>query len=61
MFKLRFDADDRARLDRIAAHYASSHAGAIRMLMKREDDAITAQLATTPNRRPKRSSHRPSA
>jgi len=54
MFKLLFDADDRARLDRIAAHYATSHAGAIRMLLKRDDDAITAQLATTPKQRPKR-------
>jgi len=54
MFRLRFDADDRARLDRIAAHYAASHSGALRMLIKREDDAITAQSATTPKRKPKR-------
>jgi len=54
MFKLRLDAEDRARLDRIAEHYATSHAASIRMLLKREDDAISTRSSATPKRKTKR-------
>jgi hypothetical protein len=42
MFKLRLDDVERERLDAVAAHYALNVAGVIRMLVKREADAIAA-------------------
>lgn len=43
MFKLRLDAEDRKRLDAIAAHYSAPAATALRMLIKREHDRLQAQ------------------
>lgn len=40
MFKLRLDAADRARLEAVAEHLSAPAATAIRMLVKREADAI---------------------
>lgn len=47
MFKLRLDTADRTRLDRVAAYYGLNAAGAIRFLLKREDDRIDTKLAMT--------------
>src|SRR5688500_5881786 len=38
VFKMRLDTQDRARLDRISAHYSAPAATVVRMLIKREDD-----------------------
>lgn len=43
MFNLRLDAEDRARLDTIAQAFAAPAATAIRILLKREADAIRAR------------------
>ena len=45
-FNIRFNAEDWARVERIADHYALPMAGAIRMLLKREDDAIAVHEAS---------------
>src|SRR5258708_13006256 len=39
-FKLRLDAQDRERLEAVAAHYSAPAATAIRMLIKEKYDAI---------------------
>jgi hypothetical protein len=43
MFKLRLDAEDRKRLDAVAAHYSAPAATAIRMLIKEKHDEIRAK------------------
>jgi|HubBroStandDraft_1064217.scaffolds.fasta_scaffold1429648_2 antitoxin component of RelBE/YafQ-DinJ toxin-antitoxin module len=43
MLRARLDASDKERLERVAAHYTLSHAALIRMLVKRECDAIDLQ------------------
>lgn len=53
MFKLRLNADDRARLDAVAAHYALNVAGVIRMLVKREHDAIVKDGAASKPTKPR--------
>ena len=50
-FKLRLDEEDRERLDRLAAHYGLPVAAALRMLVKREADALARE---TPRVTPKR-------
>lgn len=40
MFKLRLDEADRGRLDALAEHYSAPAATVIRMLVKRDADAI---------------------
>lgn len=47
LFNMRLSEEESARLDRIAAHYGLNAAGAIRMLLKREDDAIAAKTPET--------------
>lgn len=42
-FNIRFSEEEEARLELVAAHYAITAAGAIRMLIKREADAIAAK------------------
>lgn len=39
-FNIRFSEEELARLDLVAEHYALTAAGVIRMLLKRESDAI---------------------
>jgi len=41
MFMLRLGTEESARLTRISEHYSLSGAGVLRMLIKREDDALT--------------------
>lgn len=48
MFKLRLDAQDRARLDAVAAHFSAPAATAIRILIKERYDAIVAHPAPPP-------------
>jgi predicted DNA-binding protein len=42
-FKLRLDAQDRERLEAVAAHYSAPAATAIRMLIKEKHDEIRAK------------------
>ncbi len=44
-FKLRLDAEDRKRLERVAEHYSLPVASLLRMLVKREDDALAREAA----------------
>lgn len=48
-FNLRLDEQDRARLDRIAAHYSAPAATAVRILIKREADRLDAGKDRCPN------------
>jgi hypothetical protein len=50
MFKLRLDDADRERLDRVAEHYSAPAATVIRILIKKEFDALG--LATATRARP---------
>lgn len=43
MFKMRLDAEDRERLDAVAAHYSAPAATAIRILIKEKCDSIDAR------------------
>jgi hypothetical protein len=45
MFKLRLDGQDRERLEAVAAHYSTSAATAIRILVKEKYDAIRRKAA----------------
>jgi hypothetical protein len=45
MFKLRLDAQDRERLEAVAAHYSAPAATAIRILVKEKYDAIRRKAA----------------
>jgi hypothetical protein len=47
MFKLRLDAQDRERLDLIAANYSASASTALRILIKEKYDAIRLTQAAT--------------
>lgn len=47
-FNIRFSEEELARLDAVANHYALTAAGLIRMLVKREADAIRARTGTPP-------------
>lgn len=40
LFTIRMSDEETARLDRIARNYGLNQAGVIRMLIKREDDAL---------------------
>ena len=40
MFTMRLSEEESLRLDRVAAHYGVNAANLVRMLLKREDDAI---------------------
>ncbi len=52
-FKLRLDDEDRARLEQVAKHYSLPIASLVRMLVKREADALEAK-SEKPKRAPKR-------
>jgi predicted DNA-binding protein len=60
MFKLRLDDADRERLDRVAEHYSAPAATVIRILIKKEFDAVglaasaPARLAQEPAAAPRR-------
>jgi|HubBroStandDraft_5_1064220.scaffolds.fasta_scaffold196898_2 hypothetical protein len=43
MFTIRFSEEESARLDAVAEHYALTAAGVLRMLVKREHDALSAK------------------
>lgn len=40
MFTVRFSVEELARLEKVAAHYGLTSAGVLRMLLKREEDAL---------------------
>ena len=46
-YKIRLDDADRARLDALAAHYAIPVAAVLRMLVKRDADALGLQVKPT--------------
>jgi predicted DNA-binding protein len=50
MFTIRFNEEELERLDLVAKHYALTSAGVLRMLVKREADAIAA-AAPKPRRK----------
>ena len=53
-FNIRFSEEELARLDRVAEHYALTAAGVIRMLVKREADALPAAAPpAAPSSRPR--------
>jgi hypothetical protein len=52
MFKLRLDDADRERLDRVAEHYSAPAATVIRILIKKEFDALGLAAATPARRMP---------
>ena len=45
MFTIRFNEEEIARLEKVAHHYGLTWAAAIRMLLRREEDAIDAAAA----------------
>lgn len=47
MLRVRLDDDDRARLELLASHYAVSASTVVRMLVKRDADAVMALKAST--------------
>lgn len=51
-FNIRFSAEELARLDLVAKHYALTAAGVIRMLVKREADSIR-PVPPPPSSRPR--------
>lgn len=55
LFTMRFGSEESERLDRVAKHYGLNASGVIRMLLKREDDAI-GKPAVAPPSVPKRRS-----
>lgn len=56
LFTIRMTDEERARAEAIAQHYGLNVAGAIRMLLKREADALKLKIAPplTPAKRAKR-------
>lgn len=53
-FNIRFSEEELARLDLVAQHYALTAAGVIRMLVKREADAIAPKVPPpAPSSRPR--------
>jgi antitoxin component of RelBE/YafQ-DinJ toxin-antitoxin module len=53
MFTVRLSEDEQARLDLVATHYGLTAAGVLRMLLKREEDAIR-KSGAAPARKPKK-------
>lgn len=53
LFTMRISADEAERLAALARHYAITAAGVIRMLIKRDHDALPGN-AGEPKREPKR-------
>jgi hypothetical protein len=52
MLRARFDVADKARLERLAEHFALSHAAVIRFLLKRECDGL--DVKQPPKKKPKK-------
>jgi predicted DNA-binding protein len=50
-FKMRLDERDRERLETLAEHYSVPAASVVRILLKREADAIAREALTAPNPR----------
>ena len=44
LFNMRLSEEEAARLERLAAHYGLNAAGVIRMLLKREEDALAGKV-----------------
>lgn len=42
VFRFQVDEEDRARLARLASHYNLTPSAVVRMLVKRDDDAVSA-------------------
>lgn len=51
IFKMRIDDEEQRRLERVAAHYGVSIPSMIRMLVKREDDALPKDATPTPKKK----------
>jgi antitoxin component of RelBE/YafQ-DinJ toxin-antitoxin module len=47
VFRFQVDDEDRARLARLAAHYNLTPSAVVRMLIKRDDDAVNATRQTS--------------
>lgn len=47
LFMLRLSKEESDRLERLAEHYSLPGAGVLRMLLKREDDAVGAPRRRT--------------
>lgn len=45
MFTIRFSDEELARLEKVATHYGLTSAGVLRMLLKREENAIDRDAA----------------
>jgi predicted DNA-binding protein len=54
MFTIRFSEEELARLDLVAKHYALTAAGVLRMLVKREADAISSRTAPVAPAKPRK-------
>ena len=57
LFTMRMSAEETERLEAVAEHYALSAAGLLRMLVKREFDALPRsepRPTTNPKKKPKR-------
>jgi hypothetical protein len=54
MFTIRFSEEEFARLDLVAKHYGLTAAGALRMLLKREQDSIRGAARRTPSKSKRR-------
>lgn len=54
LFTMRLSDEEYARLDAVAKHYALNAAGLLRMLVKREADAIARVVTPQPKARAKR-------
>lgn len=51
-FNIRFSQEELDRLEAVAQHYALTAAGLIRMLVKREADAIARDVPAAPKSKP---------
>jgi predicted DNA-binding protein len=51
MFTIRFSEEEKARLDLLAKHYGLTAAGVLRMLLKREVDALRSAVEAEIQRR----------
>ena len=54
LFTIRMNDEETARLEMLAQHYGLSAAGVIRMLLKREADAVAAAKTAVPSPPPSR-------
>ena len=56
LFTMRMSDEEHSRLDEVSKHYGLNAAGAIRMLVKREHDALTEArpTKTATKKKPKR-------